>query len=225
MLKTSDKWALALRLSIVTIGGFSLFYYVISSNLLNILAYFTFQSNLFVFLYFMASLKHTYHQSKAGKMDWDYKPNLKGFVTLMIAITGIVYAFILTPLLLTSTPEELMAFGMQQTPLRTIRSIILHYYIPFAVIMDWLFISKKGVYTFRKTFPWLFYPLAYILMIYLRAPFINDPVEKYIYPFFDPALMQGWLIPFILFLWLFFSGVVYLFVYFDQCLAKKKNLP
>lgn len=218
------KRALILRASIVIAGGFSFVYYFATSPFSTIIFYFTIQSNILVFVYYLVSLYHTYRTYKAGKIDLNYRPAIRGFVTLMITITGVVFAVILAPILYTSTPEQLGDFGVNQTAWRLFCSGLLHYYIPLAVILDWIFFCKKGYYRYKTTLLWFGYPLAYIVMVYVRAPFISDPTKKYIYPFFNPDIMKEWLIPGIAFLWVFFAGVAYFYVFLDNHLAKKKEL-
>ena len=216
MSEKKEKWMLALRLSILISGGFSLVYYFATSSFMTIIFYFTVQSNILVFCFYLASLLHAYRSNKVGVTDWDYQPKWRGFITLMITITGLVFATILAPILSTTSPEQLGDFGTNQTPVRLFCSGLLHYYIPIAVIADWILFAKKRQYRLKTTLYWFRYPLAYIAMVYIRAPFISDSHRQYIYPFFNPDIMQGWLIPFIAFLWLFFSCVAFLYVYLDK---------
>lgn len=216
MLTKRNKLMLGLRISIVVSGLFAIGYYVLNARNASIIFYFTIQSNVMVLIFFTFSLYHTYQSRNETIIEWDYAPLWRGFITFIISITGVVFAIILAPILSRLPAEELGEFAVSPSGLKNFCSVLLHYYIPAAVIADWFFFAKKGQYTFKTTLRWFGYPLLYILMVYIRAPFVSDGFTKYLYPFFNPNTMGVWLVPFILLLWGFFTGVAYLYVFIDH---------
>jgi hypothetical protein len=216
MSNKQNKQMITLRISVVVCGIFALSYYLISATNASIVFYFTIQSNLLVLGYYLASFYHVYQSAKFNKIDWDYAPKWRGFITLMITVTGVVFAVILAPILSRLPAEDLGDFAVSPSLWKNLSSFMLHYYIPAAVIADWFFFAKKGQFSFKTTLSWFIYPLLYIIMVYVRAPFVENALTKYLYPFFNPEVMGIWLVPFTILLWLFFSGVAYLYVFLDN---------
>jgi hypothetical protein len=142
----------------------------------------------------------------------------------MITITGVVFAVILAPIISRMDPASLGDFIGDRSPIKLFFSAMLHYYIPFAVIVDWVFFAKKKQYRIKATIIWFVYPFSYIIMVYIRASIVGPVLSQYIYPFFNPTTMGKWLIPFILLLWVFFTGVSFLYVYLDQKLNEKTSI-
>ncbi|MBL0886968.1 Pr6Pr family membrane protein [Myceligenerans indicum] len=96
---------------------------------------------------------------------------LRGAATLYISMTGVIFATLLAGiegLPLTATP-----WG----------NVVLHYLIPVAALIDWLFDPPQVAVTRRTLIVWLLYPLAYTAWALVRGSLDG----WYPYPFLDAA--------------------------------------
>ena len=66
-------------------------------------------------------------------------------------------------------------------------NIILHAVVPVAALPDWIFLREHGSLRIGHTPCFLAYPFAYMLFIFIRAPFVEAGMRKYPYPFMDVA--------------------------------------
>lgn len=89
-------------------------------------------------------------------------------ITVYITVVGVVYNTILRFLWM---PE-----GLQQ-----IVDELLHSVIPILFIVLWFFLTQKRKVKWTNIFPWLLYPLAYIIYILIRGA----PSGFYPYPFIN----------------------------------------
>lgn len=172
---------------------------------LSVLNYYTLMSNILCAAYFFAAMVH--EANKGGTLF----PLLKGAVVQGIAVTGLVYHFMLSG-----------SFHMQGT--LSLSSMLLHYAVPLMAVMDWLLFSQKGRYTRRSPFVWLLVPDGYFIYAVIRIALgasIGYGGSRYPYPFIDADVL-GWgqiLINGAV-LNLFFILLGFVFVTLDRLLAR-----
>lgn len=152
------------------------------------LIFYTIQSNALCFLFFLilafkniAELK-----SKGIRGTTKLSPHLKGAVTMTIAVTGLVYHFVLAPMFLSSSANYHL-FSWQ--------NILVHYFVPIAVILDWLIFDEKWNFRWFDPLLWILIPVAYFLFIIIRAKtggVIEIVKSHYPYFFIDVDLL-GWI--------------------------------
>jgi hypothetical protein len=159
---------------LVTIGWFALaaqFYINISSGITGIremiiryFSYFTIQTNILVALCFTTLLLKP--RTKWGRF-FTSQQTLSA-ITVYIVIVGLIYNTILRFLW---EPQ-----GLQKTV-----DELLHSVIPLLVLFYWFVFTAKDRLQWKNVFPWLIYPFAYIVYIFIRGsvsgfypyPFIN----------------------------------------------------
>ena len=138
-------------------------------------SYYTNLSNLICVIYFLIIIVRTVI---VKKIDTKYY-GLKGAVVVMIAVTGLVYNFILRPFM--SDVEGVM-------DLHSFSNYIVHLIIPVMVILDWLLFDKKGNLKSKYSIYWLVIPFMYWIFICIRANFAKPFMytgSKYPYFFID----------------------------------------
>lgn len=128
------------------------------------LSTFTIQTNVFVAVWTTVVLVAP--ESRFGQ--WLQKPVVRGAVLVYITVTFTVFAALLDSLW---DPEGLTE----------VLSIVTHYIVPIAFIIDWLITEKHGTYEWRMVLWWYLYPLAYLGYLVMRGSVTGD----YIYPFLD----------------------------------------
>ncbi|MBD0672494.1 Pr6Pr family membrane protein [Streptomyces sp. CBMA156] len=142
------------------------------------LVYFTVQSNVIVFGYFIGAV---YWMTKRGTVDAP-APRLRGAATLYILITGLVSHVLLehgaNPLPgLVSGPDRLAHWS----------SFFLHYVTPVMVIADWLVLKPRNAAAWKDIPLWLAFPLGYAAIVLTRNALFDDYPLPYPYFFFDPT--------------------------------------
>lgn len=101
---------------------------------------------------------------------------LRGAATLYMAVTGLVYALLL------SGYDSLS----EVTPPHT--NWIMHRIMPVVMVADWLFVPPRRALVFRRTLVWLAFPVVYLAYTLIRGPI----VDWYPYPFLDPTRDGGY---------------------------------
>jgi len=106
------------------------------------------------------------------------KPKIKGAFTLYITATFVIYAVLLNGLW---KPEGMNLYV----------SIITHYIIPVAFIIDWILTERKGnrkqSYKWSYAIHWLLYPLCYLVYNQIYGKL----TDLYLYPFLNYPKI-GW---------------------------------
>jgi hypothetical protein len=133
---------------------------------LNLLSYFTIQSNLVVAL--ALSLNIYYRTNPPG-----WLAVLKSGAAIWILVTGLVFHFLLSQVY---HPVGILMFA----------NILLHYIVPAGAQINWLIFEVKGTYRHKFTFIWIAYPTLYAFISLLRAKidgfypywFLN-PIKNY----------------------------------------------
>ena len=139
--------------------------------------YYAVLTNLLALLYFF--LLGVVRPKKEGAL-------LKGAVVIAIAITGLVYHFMLN--------GAIEANAGQITALHTLAGKLLHYVTPLMVFGDYLLFSPKGQFKGNFALIWLVLPTLYTVFILFRAHFGTGVFtgfhgrSRYPYPFMDVEL-------------------------------------
>ncbi len=170
------------RLFLVTGCGIGLFIKLgLSSGKIKwyTLMYYTNWSNFFVFVLFVFLL--LFPECNQNKKLL----NVKGGLTMMILLTGIIYHFLLNG----------KDFDMQPiTTAEGLGSFLLHYYTPLLVFLDWLLWDKKGMFLSKAPLFWAILPYVYMIVIFFiasKGSFIPNQNTKYPYRFIAVDLL-GW---------------------------------
>jgi hypothetical protein len=106
---------------------------------------------------------------KKAKGKYDF---LRGAVTLYMTMTGIIYI-----LLLGNTPSILVPWV----------NIVLHYIMPFAMLLLWVLVPPYKAIPYKRALYWLIFPIVYLIYSLVRGMYAN----WYPYPFIDPTV-NGW---------------------------------
>lgn len=158
------------------------------------LAYFTVQSTIFVFVVFIPVTIYTFFEIKDHNVPfYRYKlPTLRGMATLAILVTFLSYQFMLKDT------------GFTMYSYRSIYSFmkdnLVHFVIPLMTILDWILFSPKGLFKWYDCLLWLLYPLCYLGYILFRgltfppSAFVNIPKWPYFFLNVDKLGLQKVLI-------------------------------
>ncbi len=151
------------------------------------LIFYTIQSNtLCLFFFSVLIFKNFLNLKNQGiKGTTIFLPHFKGAVTMAIAITFIIYHFILAPQFL-AVSSDYNLYSWQ--------NILVHYVVPISTILDWLIFDEKSNYRWFDPILWLCVPIAYFIFILVRAKIggVIEIVES-LYPyFFIDVDMLGW---------------------------------
>lgn len=108
--------------------------------------------------------------ARSGKRS-DRFDDLRGAATLYMALTGVVFAVLLSgldPRLLTAVPWD---------------NTVLHYIMPIVMVLDWLLDPPVRRLNLKQALPWLLFPVAYVAYSLVRGPIVG----WYPYPFLNPS--------------------------------------
>lgn len=144
--------------------------YSISFSLINFFSFFTILSNVFVTVVFVMSAFCLAVGRKPSMTD----DVLRGASVLYMAITGVVYALLLSGI---DVDLSLPWVNLQ-----------LHYIMPIVVVADWLYQPQKNKLAVKDIAVWLVFPALYSLYTLVRGPFVG----WYPYPFLDPNQAGGY---------------------------------
>ncbi len=128
-----------------------------TSSVSAILSYYTLQSNIiclvfFVFILMVSAVKDDYQESDVYHL-------VKGCVTIIIAITGLVYAIALGPI---GFDMQIDTGGFE----KFMSNFLVHVVSPILVILDYFFFDKKGKFKLYYPLIWLIIPLNYLIYVY-----------------------------------------------------------
>lgn len=137
----------------------------------SMLNYFTIQSNLIAAAVLLWNAIRPPSDGDALSRDL-----FRGAAVLYLAITGIVYAVLL------SGYNAYFESGMAWA------NVMLHYVAPLAVFVDWFLMPPSPGLTFRRALVWTVYPLGYLAVSLVRGALI----DWYPYAFLDPGMIGGY---------------------------------
>ncbi|ATL29345.1 Pr6Pr family membrane protein [Streptomyces formicae] len=144
---------------------------------LRVLSYFTVQSNVVVAGVLGISAWRAW-RGRRPLPAW-----ATGGTLLFIAITGLVYHFVLandaSGFSMTDGAEALSGW-------RSLSNQLLHTVTPIGVALDWLLLTAPGGLRWRHAGLWLLYPLAYLAFALTRGALMAPgSTARYPYPFLD----------------------------------------
>ncbi|MGN1000492.1 MAG: Pr6Pr family membrane protein [Bacilli bacterium] len=159
----------AILLILIIIG--IIFNFIAKNYDLNmLLSYYTVQSNIIVAIFLLLEIINSFKKIKLFEKEETYQ-NIKGMITLIILITGLIFAVILAP------------YVKNWTGYRLYSSYLLHYVSPLMVLIDFLFFDKPTTnLSIKKNIFWFIYPVMYYLIGIIRILFIDGFIP---YPFMD----------------------------------------
>ncbi|HMI09085.1 MAG TPA: Pr6Pr family membrane protein [Candidatus Saccharimonadales bacterium] len=140
-------------------------------NPVNFFSFFTIESNLL----FIAVLAIGAYMAWHGRRSKTFEM-FRGAAVIYMVATGIIFS-----LLLTGLQEELL------THIPWVNAV-LHYVLPLAALLDWLFDLPERRISFKQGLVWLVFPLSYLVYSLIRG----SVVDWYPYPFLNPTLEGGW---------------------------------
>lgn len=153
------------------------------------LIFYTIQSNALCFIFFSILIIKTFQdlKNRGIKGTTVFLPHFKGAVTMAIAVTFIIYQFILVPKFLSAGTAAYSIFNWQ--------NMLVHYFVPIAALTDWLVFDEKLNFRWFDPIAWLLLPIAYFIFILVRAKLggiIEIVKSPYPYFFIDVDLL-GWI--------------------------------
>ena len=177
--------------------------------------YYTILSNILCFVYFTVLV--VAQRKKENAL-------IRGAVTMCIAVTGLVYHFMLNGFMGTAAGA-----GVPVTAL-SVSNILVHYAVPILVILDYFLFVPKGQYKSLYPLAWLVLPYAYFAFAMVRAEVSPRTftgfggTSRYPYPLLDVDL-YGWdkVILIVLAVTVAFITLGYLSFVLDRLLGKKRK--
>lgn len=134
-------------------------------NPANFFSYFTIETNILVAVVLLLSAVMT-AWGKNTRLD-----ALRAVSTVYILIVGLGFSLLLA--------------GLENTEFTAVPwdNIVLHYIMPVAMLVDWLIDRPKQRLLFKRSLPWLLFPIAYVSYSLVRGAITG----WYPYPFLDPS--------------------------------------
>jgi hypothetical protein len=185
-----------------------------STNMLELMSYFTMISNLMVVL--VLSL-NALVLLKVIRLDERMLIKIKCSTIVATVLMMLVYNFVLIPYLRVNIPTY---------QIYSSKDIFIHFLSPIIILADYIFFDEKGLLEYRDGFSFIYYLLIYVayVIVYelLGGRFIISGVET-IYPYFFLNIEQQgiWLTLLIsLIIALVFIGFGLILVFVDQILKR-----
>lgn len=158
---------------------------------INMLSYFTIQSNIVCFFVMLCSICHSFVSIKKKRYH-DYARVhlfLKGLALLMITITFLTYNLVLTGTGFSMTTGFSMSLSLNDR--------IVHFIVPALTWIEFLLFQPKGSFKKYDPFKWLLAPLIYFTFIMVRARYIKPAaygigIKRYPYFFMDVEKYGVW---------------------------------
>ena len=151
---------------------------------INMLSYFTIQSNIVCFFVMICSICHSFVSVKIKRYH-DYARAhlfLKGLALLMITITFLTYNLVLTRTGFSMTTGFSAALSLNDR--------IVHFVVPAMTWIEFLAFQPKGSFKKYDPFKWLLAPVIYFVFIMVKARYVNPAtygigIKRYPYFFMD----------------------------------------
>lgn len=141
-----------------------------NTNLANLFSFFTIEANLLAAFTFLVTGVAALRSKEQTQFVM-----LRGFTTLAMTLTGIIYFLLLRGL-----------EGQLQIPVAWVNTV-LHYIIPAATLADWLVAPPAQRIAFSRSLIWVLFPALYVPYSLIRGavvdwypyPFLNARVQSY----------------------------------------------
>ena len=137
-----------------------------SKTIINFFSYFTILNNLLVAVCLTSSLSSP--SSKWG--SFFSKATVQSAIALYIFIVGLVYNLVLRGI-------------VSVTGLDWVVDNLLHVVVPVLFVLYWFIYTARGVLQWKNIFPWLFFPVFYLIYSLIRGAVTG----WYAYPFIHAA--------------------------------------
>ena len=144
--------------------------YSTTFSLVNFFSYFTILANVFVSVVFIMSAWYVAVGRKPTLTD----DIMRGASILYMIIVGLVYGTLLA--------DKDVGLTLPWV------NIQLHYSMPLAVAIDWLYQPQRSKLKAKQTLAWLIFPFLYVTYTLVRGAVIG----WYPYPFLNPAQVGGY---------------------------------
>ena len=177
-------------------------------------SYYTIITNIICVVYLIGKV---IYKIKYPRKKKEFLGNFRGAVIICILVTGLVFHFLLGKLFNMNASNDIFI---------RVGNIIVHYIIPYSVLLDYLIFDKKGCFKKWSPFTWIVIPLLYFAYTLITGCFklINYGGTYYPYWFIDVSqigyakvFMNAGLITVI------FLGICYLLYFFDNMMSKRKS--
>lgn len=190
----SNRINLIFRIAYLFICGFGIIRHLSLDDKIkniNMLSYFTIQSNIVCFFVMICSICHSF-VSIRRKRYHDYARIhlfLKGLALLMITITFLTYNLVLT-----GTGFS-MTTGFSST--LSLNDRIVHFIVPALTWIEFLLFQPKGSFKKYDPFKWLLAPVIYFIFIMIKARYVSPAaygigIKRYPYFFMDVETYGVW---------------------------------
>ncbi len=173
MLSSTSRWVRSYRIFFAVLALIALAAQLLQSlgaerSTVDFFSYFTIQSNLIaVAVLLWVALKPVQAPEPLSR------DLIRGAPVLYLAITGIVFALLLSDMPLVTVPFA---------------NTVLHKLMPVVMVADWLLEPPGRDLSFRSAISWLIYPIAWLVYTMVRGALI----DWYPYPFLNPEVMGGY---------------------------------
>lgn len=174
----------------------------VTETIVRYFSFYTILTNILVAVSFTVSLLSP--SSRLGRFFLQKKTITA--VAVYITVVGLVYNLILRSL-------------WEPTGMQRLVDELLHTIIPVIFIVYWFLSTPKSPLKWKDAFPWLVYPLVYLLFILFRG----NTSAYYPYPFVDVTKL-GYSQVFLNCIYLFFCflAISLVFITIDRLLVKKQ---
>ena len=125
------------------------------------LLYYTVLSNILVFSSLIFFIIYDFKKEDATTNTKLLR--YKGGVTMAILITGVIYHILLAPI---TEPEKFW----------TLRNFLVHYIVPWGLVLDTLIFDAKKAYRLREPIYWSVVPLSYFAFALLNGLVLKLPI-------------------------------------------------
>ena len=190
----SNRINLLFRIAYLFICGFGIVsHFSLHDNVknINMLSYFTIQSNIVCFFVMLCSIGHSFISIRK-KIYHNYARVhlfLKGLALLMITITFLTYNMVLTGTGFSMTKEI--------SDTLSVNDKIVHFIVPVLTWIEFLVFQPKGSFKLVDPLRWLLAPVAYFIFIMIKARYVStstygEGIKKYPYFFMDVETYGPW---------------------------------
>lgn len=190
----SNRLNLIFRITYLFICGFGIVRHLSLDDKIkniNMLSYFTIQSNIVCFVVMLCSIWHSFASVKRGHYH-DYAKLhlfLKGLALLMITITFLTYNMVLTGRGFSMTGGYSARLSLNDR--------IVHFIVPSLTWVEFLVFQPKGSFGKYAPFKWLLAPVIYFIFIMIKARYVSPAtygvgIKRYPYFFLDVETYGVW---------------------------------
>ena len=190
----SNRINLIFRITYLFICGFGIVRHLSLHDKIkniNMLSYFTIQSNIVCFFVMLCSIGHSFISIRR-KMYHNYARVhlfLKGLALVMITITFLTYNLVLTGTGFSMTKGFSAGLSLNDK--------IVHFIVPALTWIEFLVFQPKGSFKVVDPLRWLLAPVCYFIFIMIKARYVKPAtygigIKRYPYFFMDVETYGPW---------------------------------